>query len=299
MPTVLIIDDEAMIRSLLRRVFQRAGLEVMKAGDGGEGLEKFAAKPADLVIRDLIMPKVDGMEVITRIRRTAPATKIIAMSGGGTRPNSERNPDRSSGTTNGSGEDGSRYYSPYKSRERVKGVYRPTWDVERQVITTYSYTPVRVYPDGSSVEGPVALDAVADPDELFEIDMRALTEAVETLDELYRNKFRLIVSIPICFETLSSKKQRMEYLAKCRFTPAHIRCFIQFEFPRFPLGVPNGRMTDLVTEMRPFRQGIFVRADFRGPLPPLVREGIGGRNAGLRRNRLVRRTLIASKRFEV
>jgi len=83
MATVLIIDDEAMVRSLLRQVLRREGLDVIEARDGVEGLEMFRSRPSDVVICDLIMPRADGIETIAGIRRLAPTVKIIAISGGG------------------------------------------------------------------------------------------------------------------------------------------------------------------------------------------------------------------------
>lgn len=99
--------------------------------------------------------------------------------------------------------------------DRVKNMYRPVWDVERQVITTYMCTPIREFPDGSAVEGAAALDVFSDPQRLAEINTTALIEAVETLDELFRNKFRLMVSVPVCFETLATRRTRQDYIDVC------------------------------------------------------------------------------------
>ena len=59
------------------------GHEVIEANQGDEGLRLYRAKPADLVITDIIMPEMDGIEVIMALRREAPQLKVIAMSGGG------------------------------------------------------------------------------------------------------------------------------------------------------------------------------------------------------------------------
>lgn len=58
------------------------GYEVVMAGEGDHGLALFRSDEPDLVICDLNMPHVDGVEAITQMRREAPAAKIIAMSGG-------------------------------------------------------------------------------------------------------------------------------------------------------------------------------------------------------------------------
>jgi CheY-like chemotaxis protein len=80
---VLVIDDQAEIRSLLRETLEAAGYEVAVAGDGREGLEIQRRRPADLVITDLFMPVKEGLETIQDLCQLSPRPKIIAMSGGG------------------------------------------------------------------------------------------------------------------------------------------------------------------------------------------------------------------------
>ena len=83
MPSVLIIDDEEEVSHALERVLQRAGLKVTVTLGSAEGLAAFEREPADLVITDIIMPKVHGIAVIKAIRAKRPETRIIAISGGG------------------------------------------------------------------------------------------------------------------------------------------------------------------------------------------------------------------------
>jgi DNA-binding response OmpR family regulator len=66
--TILIVDDEAYIVTSLEYVMQSAGFEVAVAYDGVEALEKVAETVPDLVILDLMMPKLDGFEVCEKIR---------------------------------------------------------------------------------------------------------------------------------------------------------------------------------------------------------------------------------------
>jgi CheY-like chemotaxis protein len=83
MTRVLVIDDEATIRGLLRTILSVAGHEVFEAGDGTEALRLLEGQPVELVLCDLRMPIMDGLETIPRIRQLAPAARIVAMSGGG------------------------------------------------------------------------------------------------------------------------------------------------------------------------------------------------------------------------
>jgi CheY-like chemotaxis protein len=83
MESILIIDDEAQIRSMIRLVLEREGYIVSEALDGAEGIRQFRQKPADLIITDLIMPNKDGIGMMIELKKEFPDAKIIAMSGGG------------------------------------------------------------------------------------------------------------------------------------------------------------------------------------------------------------------------
>lgn len=83
MANILIIDDEKDVRFVLREVLERAGHEATIAGNAAEGLEKLAASGADLVITDVIMPGMDGVTAVERIRENHPDMPIIVISGGG------------------------------------------------------------------------------------------------------------------------------------------------------------------------------------------------------------------------
>jgi CheY-like chemotaxis protein len=83
MPSVLIIDDEAEVSEALRRVLERAGFTVTTCLASEAGLAAFESAPTDLVITDIIMPKMHGIAVIKSIRAREPRTRIIAISGGG------------------------------------------------------------------------------------------------------------------------------------------------------------------------------------------------------------------------
>jgi CheY-like chemotaxis protein len=83
MALILVIDDEQMLRRTLRALLERAGHTVVEAEDGNEGLKQFDNQKPDLVLTDIIMPDREGVETIGELRRRAPETPIIAMSGGG------------------------------------------------------------------------------------------------------------------------------------------------------------------------------------------------------------------------
>jgi len=69
------------MRVLLELILKSAGHEVILAADGREGVERYRASPADLVITDLYMPNQEGLETISELRTCFPEVVIIAMSG--------------------------------------------------------------------------------------------------------------------------------------------------------------------------------------------------------------------------
>jgi len=82
MPHILIIDDDTAIRSVFEQLLQSKGYSVETASEGKAGLEKMHARKPDLIITDIMMPEMDGLEVVQRIRDEHPKLPVIAISGG-------------------------------------------------------------------------------------------------------------------------------------------------------------------------------------------------------------------------
>jgi DNA-binding response OmpR family regulator len=80
---IIVLDDERNIRTMVRVILDDAGFEVVEAVDATSAIRAVRESGADLVISDLFMPDVDGLEVIHTLRREHSSLKIIAMSGGG------------------------------------------------------------------------------------------------------------------------------------------------------------------------------------------------------------------------
>jgi len=76
-----VIDDEPAVRKVLVRMLTSAGHEVNAAPSGPEGLRLWREAGADLVITDVHMPEMDGVQLIREPRAAAPALPVIAMSG--------------------------------------------------------------------------------------------------------------------------------------------------------------------------------------------------------------------------
>ena len=84
MATILIIDDERAIRKTLNEILGFEGYKIEEAADGEEGLKKFQVATYDVVLCDIKMPKVDGLEFLTKATAVNPDVPIIMISGHGT-----------------------------------------------------------------------------------------------------------------------------------------------------------------------------------------------------------------------
>ena len=80
---MIVVDDDPSIRTMTRILLEEAGFDVVEVADGAAAIRAFRDMGADLVLCDLFMPGLDGLEVIRALRREFPNATIIAMSGGG------------------------------------------------------------------------------------------------------------------------------------------------------------------------------------------------------------------------
>ena len=85
MPTecarVLVIDDEAVLRGLLRDMLAACGYDADLAADGAAGLERYRSQRYNAVITDLLMPGMNGFEVVDALRMIDPEVRIIMLTG--------------------------------------------------------------------------------------------------------------------------------------------------------------------------------------------------------------------------
>ena len=81
--TILIIDDEEPIRALLRFALEAAGYEVTEAANGRQGLDLYRRRPTDLIIADMLMPELNGLDLLLDLTREFLHAKVIAISGAG------------------------------------------------------------------------------------------------------------------------------------------------------------------------------------------------------------------------
>lgn len=87
--TVLVIDDEPGVARMIKLMLDDVGYRVVLASGGRGAIENLIRESVDLVITDILMPEIEGIELIRHIKEAHPTVRVIAISGGG----QSRNPD--------------------------------------------------------------------------------------------------------------------------------------------------------------------------------------------------------------
>jgi CheY-like chemotaxis protein len=91
---VLVVDDESIVRSVIRLMLERAGFAVQEADSAANALERLQASPFTVVLLDYTLPDRSGTDLIPELRRAAPGVRVILTSG---RPESDLTPHRADG----------------------------------------------------------------------------------------------------------------------------------------------------------------------------------------------------------
>jgi DNA-binding response OmpR family regulator len=115
---VLVVDDEPMVRDVLARYLARDGFEVETVGDGEAALAAFETVRPDLILLDLMLPRVDGFEVFRRLREAGAASPVIMLTARG------EVTDRIVGLEIGADDYVSKPFSPKEVVARVRAVLR-------------------------------------------------------------------------------------------------------------------------------------------------------------------------------
>ena len=124
---ILVVDDEASIRRILETRLSMIGFEIFTAADGEEAIASFNKNNPDLIILDIMMPKVDGYGVCREVRRTSDVPIIILTALGDVS-------ERITGLELGADDYVVKPFSPKELEARVKAVLRRT--LNREISTT-------------------------------------------------------------------------------------------------------------------------------------------------------------------
>jgi two-component system OmpR family response regulator len=117
MARILVVDDDAHIRQVVRFALEKAGHDVTEAADGRVALDAFARSPAELVVLDILMPEIDGLEVCRELRRSSEVPILFLSS-------RDEELDRVLGLEMGADDYVVKPFSPRELVARVKGILR-------------------------------------------------------------------------------------------------------------------------------------------------------------------------------
>lgn len=80
---ILVVEDDPQVSKMFCQVLRAKGYQVVEAAEGGQALKLYREQPADLVLLDLFMPGMEGIETLRELLRHFPAAKVIMVSDGG------------------------------------------------------------------------------------------------------------------------------------------------------------------------------------------------------------------------
>jgi DNA-binding response OmpR family regulator len=118
-PKVLVVDDDPNVREVVTRYLEREGYRVEQSADGADALKRALEEPPELVVLDLMLPSMDGLEVCRRLRMEAPVPVIMLTA-------RDEEGDRIAGLELGADDYVAKPFSPRELTARVKAVLRRT-----------------------------------------------------------------------------------------------------------------------------------------------------------------------------
>jgi DNA-binding response OmpR family regulator len=119
---VLVVDDDPVVRDVLLRYLTRDGFSAEAVGDGASALAAFEARRPDLVVLDLMLPRIDGLEVFRRMRESDPRSAVLMLTARG------KETERVVGLRSGADDYVAKPFSPREIVARVRAILRRLGD---------------------------------------------------------------------------------------------------------------------------------------------------------------------------
>ncbi|MBO8177244.1 response regulator transcription factor [Aeribacillus pallidus] len=200
---VLVVDDEQSISTLLEYNLKQAGFDVITASDGEEGKEKAISEKPDFIILDLMMPKLDGMEVCKQLRQLKISTPILMLTA------KDDEFDKVLGLELGADDYMTKPFSPREVVARVKAILRRT---QHEVKSSLSAEPKDFIQVGDVKVFPEQYEAYFQ-DRLLELTPKEF----ELLHYLMKNKGRVMTR-----DQLLSSVWNYDFAGDTRIVDVHI-----------------------------------------------------------------------------
>ena len=151
-PDVLVVDDEPQVRQIVATYLESEGFHVRTAADGAEALAELAKKRADLIVLDLMLPGIDGLTVLRRLRESGDDVPVIVLSAKG------QESERVAGLELGADDYVTKPASPREVLARVRAVLRRTGTTGPESIAIagleIDVTGRRLRRDGDEIDLP-------------------------------------------------------------------------------------------------------------------------------------------------
>lgn len=158
----------------------------------------------------------------------------------------------------------------------VQIVYRPMWDVGRNIVSTFVYVPAVERGRGNLAIGEDCISGIEDPSVCRELDLLILRRAIADLVGLAERRQKLLLVAPIHFESLATLARRESYLEVCRIIPSDLAPYLIFELVGAPDGVPQSRLLELTSALKPYCRSVLLRVSLADPVfRPAGDTGVG------------------------
>jgi hypothetical protein len=158
---------------------------------------------------------------------------------------------------------------PVATKQEYSFSFVPLWDTRREAITTWRCRARKALPGTPDQGGFSKLK-----DDLTRT-LALLHHASAVLANRIEQGDRFLIDVPLPYDILSAPLGRMEVGAACRDLPADYRAFLTFEISDMPQGVPQSRVNELVTAIKPFCKAVFAQVPYKeGSYTPFQAAGI-------------------------
>jgi hypothetical protein len=149
--------------------------------------------------------------------------------------------------------------SPLTKLDEVRFLFRPIWDVKRNAVFNFLCVPVIKSPGGRVVSGEVAVEGLDDRHVRMDYDLRLLKRVVDEFMRVGAQDRRLLFTIPVHVDTVSSTAFRTEYVKLWRTLPLSLQRMAIFDLVGGSEGFPQGRLIEILPSLKPVSRAITLR----------------------------------------
>ena len=152
-----------------------------------------------------------------------------------------------------------RYLGALSALEQVKFLFRPIWDVKRQAVFNFLCVPVMRTPGGRIVSGEASIEGLNDRHTRLDYDLKLLKRVIDELTRMGSEDRRLLYTVPVHVDTVSSGAFRTEYLKLWRELPLSLQRLAIFDLVGGSDGFPQSRLIEILPSLKPLSRAVTLR----------------------------------------